>query len=124
MTVYTAANGLLTDQFNFSSGFKDAQGKMYFGSAKGLISFHPSSFEKDAFIPPVYITGFQINNKDLTIDEENSPLKKSVSYIDKITLRHNQATFSIDFAALSFTAPATLSYAYKMEGLDNDWTTL
>jgi hypothetical protein len=124
MTVYTAANGLLTDQFNFSSGFKDAQGKMYFGSAKGLISFHQSSFEKDAFIPPVYITGFQINNKDLTIDEKNSPLKKSVSYIDKITLRHNQATFSIDFAALSFTAPATLSYAYKMEGLDNDWTTL
>jgi ligand-binding sensor domain-containing protein/signal transduction histidine kinase len=124
MTVYTAANGLLTDQFNFSSGFKDAQGKMYFGSAKGLISFHPSSFEKDTFIPPVYITGFQINNKDITIDEKNSPLKKSVSCIDKITLRNNQATFSIDFAALSFTAPATLSYAYKMEGLDNDWTTL
>jgi signal transduction histidine kinase len=124
MTVYTAANGLLTDQFNFSSGFKDVQGNMYFGSAKGLISFHPSSFLKDEFVPPVYITGFQINNRDIAIDEKKSPLKRSVSYTDKITLTHNQATFSIDFAALSFTAPATLSYAYKMEELDNDWTTL
>jgi ligand-binding sensor domain-containing protein/signal transduction histidine kinase len=124
MTVYTAANGLLTDQFNFSSGFKDVKGNMYFGSAKGLISFHPASFLKDEFIPPVYITGFQINNKDIAIDEKKSPLKKSISYTDKIILPHNEATFSIDFAALSFTAPATLSYLFKMEGLDNDWTIL
>lgn len=124
MTIYTAANGLLTDQFNFSSGFKDAQGNMYFGSAKGLIRFHPSSFIKDDFVPPVFITGFQINNRDIAIDEKKSPLKKSISYTDKITLPHNQATFSIDFAALNYTASATLSYAYKMEGLDNDWTTL
>lgn len=124
ITVYTKANGLLTDQFNFSSGFKDAQGNMYFGSAKGLISFHPSSFTKDAYVPPVYITGFQVNNKELTIDHAHSALKKSISFSDEITLPYHQSTFSIDFAALSFTAPATLSYAYKMEGLDDDWTVL
>ena len=124
ITIYTRENGLLTDQFNFSSGFKDEQGNMYFGSAKGLISFHPSSFAKDGFVPPVYITGFQVNHKELPIDDAHSPLKKSISFNDEITLSYNQSTFSIDFAALSYTAPATLSYSYKMEGLEDDWNTI
>jgi signal transduction histidine kinase/ligand-binding sensor domain-containing protein len=124
VTVYTKENGLLTDQFNFSSGFKDDSGRMYFGSAKGLISFKPAGFLKDSFTPPCYITGFQVNNKELANDDENSPLKKSILYTDKIVLAYNQSTFSIDFAALSYTAPATLPYAYKMDGLNQDWTYL
>jgi ligand-binding sensor domain-containing protein len=39
--VYTTANGLLSDQFNYNSGYKDANGVMYFGSVKGMISFKP-----------------------------------------------------------------------------------
>lgn len=121
VSVYTKANGLLTDQFNFSSAFKDAQGKMYFGSAKGLVSFHPSEFMKNERTSQVYITGFQVNNKDLVIGDSNTPLKKSITYTDKIILNNNQSTFSIDFAALSFTAPEMSQYAYKMEGLDHEW---
>jgi signal transduction histidine kinase/streptogramin lyase len=121
LEVYTKANGLLTDQFNFSSGFKDAEGRMYFGSAKGLISFNPAEFKKNVFTPQVYITGFQVDNKDLAISKSGSPLTKSISYTDKITLKNNQSTFSIDFAALSYTAPEMSQYAYKMEGLDKDW---
>ena len=119
--IYTRANGILSDQFNFNSAYKDKAGKMYFGSVKGLISFHPDEFIKDSFIPPVYITGFQIFNKELTIAKEGSPLKKSITNTDKIILTHNQSTFSIDFASLSYTAPEMSEYAYKMEGLDKDW---
>jgi len=119
--IYTKANGLLTDQFNFSSGFKDSGGRMYFGSAKGLISFDPAEFKINSFNPQVYITGFQVNNKDLAIANSGSPLTKSISYTDKIILKNNQSTFSIDFAALSYTAPEMSQYAYKMEGLDKDW---
>jgi ligand-binding sensor domain-containing protein/signal transduction histidine kinase len=123
-TIYTKANGLLNDQFNFSSAYKDAQGRMYFGSVKGLISFHPDEFTKSDFTPLVYITGFQVNNKDLIINKEGSPLTKSVTYTDKIRLTHNQSTFSIDFASLSYTAPEMSQYAYKMDGLEKDWTYL
>ncbi len=123
-TIYTKANGLLNDQFNFSSAYKDRNGRMYFGSVKGLISFHPDEFIKNNFTPFVYITGFQVNNKDLLINKKNSPLEKSITYTDKIKLTYNQSTFSIDFASLSYTAPEMSEYAYKMEGLNNDWTYL
>jgi len=116
LTTYTKNDGLLNDQFNFSSAFKDARGQMYFGSVKGLISFFPDAFIKNSFIPPVYITGFQVYNKELGIAKEGSPLKKSITYTDRIVLNYYQSTFSIDFASLSYTAPDRLEYAYKMEG--------
>jgi ligand-binding sensor domain-containing protein/signal transduction histidine kinase len=124
INVYTKANGLLNDQFNFSSAFKDINNRMYFGSVKGLISFHPGELSKNNFAPVVYITGFQVNNKELAIAESKSPLKKSITYTDKIQLTYNQSTFSIDFASLSYSAPEMSEYAYKMEGLGNGWTFL
>ncbi|MEP6683103.1 MAG: two-component regulator propeller domain-containing protein [Parafilimonas sp.] len=122
LKVYTKANGLLSDQFNYNSAFKDSAGKMYFGSVKGLICFNPDNFIANNFIPPVYITGLQVNNKELTTDEKNSPLKQPISFTNKIKIPHNKSSFSIDFAALSYTAPETTEYAYKMEGLDKSWT--
>lgn len=120
--VYTTANGLLSDQFNFSSAFKDNEGRMYFGSAKGLISFCPSEFRKDSFVPPVYLTGLQIDNQDVAIAQEASPLKQSILFTDRLELNYNQSTFSLSFAALGYTAPQNLEYAYRLEGLSNDWT--
>jgi signal transduction histidine kinase/ligand-binding sensor domain-containing protein len=124
-TVYTKAHGLLTDQFNYSSAYKDGNGRMYFGSVKGLISFNPDSIENSNFKPPVYITGFQVYNNELVIgDKDKSPLQQSITHTNKLTLTYNQSSFSIDFAALSFRAPAMIHYAYKMENLEKDWTYL
>ncbi len=122
--IYTKANGLLNDQFNYNSAFKDSSGEMYFGSVKGLIRFKPDSFIQNNFIPPVYITGFQVNNNELVAGEKKSPLKQSILLTKKIKLSHDQSSFSIDFAALSYTAPETVKYAYKMKGLDKNWTYL
>lgn len=124
MITYTIMNGTLSDQFNFNSAYKDGDGRMYFGSVKGLISFHPDEFSQNKFIPPVYITGFQVFNQDLTIAQKGSPLTKSITYSDKVTLGYDQSTLSISFAALSFTDPEMSAYAYKMEGLDKNWTYL
>jgi ligand-binding sensor domain-containing protein/signal transduction histidine kinase len=124
ITVFTRAHGLLNDQFNYNSAFKDSSGRMYFGSVKGMISFHPDEFIRNDFELPVYITGFEVYDKELAINKEGSPLQKSITYTHTITLTHNQSSFSINFAALSYTAPDMTEYAYKMEGLNKDWTYL
>lgn len=122
--IFTKAHGLLSDQFNYSSACKTADGRMYFGSVKGMISFNPSEFVKNNYIPPIYITGFQVQHQELPVNEKNSPLKNSITYTEKITLNHNQSSFSLDFAALSYTAPEMTEYTYTMEGLDQEWTIL
>lgn len=117
--VFTTINGLLNNQFNYNSGYKDKHGKMYIGSVKGMITFKPDEFRKDTFVAPVYITGFTLSGGGTATKD-----RKSILYTGKITLPYDQASFSIDFSALSFTAPEMISYAYKMEGLDREWTFL
>lgn len=124
VAVFTKANGLLNDQFNYNSAYKDQHGNMYFGSVKGMISFHPVQFVRNDFVLPVYITGFQVYDKELAINKSGSPLRNSVTFTKEITLSHNQSSFSIDFAALSYTAPDMTEYAYKMEGLNKEWSYL
>ncbi len=122
--VFTTANGLISDQFNYSSAYKDEDGRMYFGSMKGMVSFHPNEFRQPAFSPPVYITGFEIANQETGIGKKGSPLKASITFTDTIVLTHDQSTFSIDFAALEFTATETIQYAYQMKELSDNWVNL
>lgn len=123
MKIFTSANGLLNDQFNYNSGFKDENGRLFFGSVKGLISFDPKELTNDSFVPPVVFTGFQIHNKEALIGEKNT-LPQSIVYTTKIELPHDQSSFSLDFAALSFAAPQMNRYAYKMDGVNAGWTYL
>lgn len=123
--IYNRNNDLLYEQFNYKSSFKDDNGDMYFGGIKGMIRFNPENFMVDTFNPPLYITGFQISNKEVGIgNEENAKLKKSIILTDNITLKHDESTFSIDFAALEFSSSENIQYAYMLEGLDKEWTYL
>tara|TARA_R110002050_G_scaffold95549_4_gene198920 strand:+ start:49558 stop:53508 length:3951 start_codon:yes stop_codon:yes gene_type:complete len=119
--IFTTANGLLSDQFNYNSSFKDTNGDMYFGNLNGMISFNPKNFNTTKYNPPVFITGLQINNQDVVVNNENSPLEESISHIKQITLKNNQSNFNIDFAALSYTAPELTQYWYKLDGINDDW---
>ncbi|MCJ8208633.1 response regulator [Mucilaginibacter sp. RS28] len=122
--IFTRANGLLSDQFNYNSSFKDSDGTLYFGCVKGLISFNPGLFGENNFPAPVYITGFQVHDKEISVNQPNPVIKQSVIFTKAITLKYNQSSFSIDFAKLSFTAPEMTQYKYRMDGLDYKWTYL
>lgn len=124
LTVYTKDNGLLNDQFNYNSGFKDSSGRIYFGSVKGMIRFHPQDFATAARIAPVYITGFQVQNEEQVAGAENSFLKQSILLTKEIVLPHDRSSFSIDFASLSYTSPEMTEYSYFMKGADENWTTI
>ena len=124
MVLYTKANGLLNDQFNYNSGYKDKEGNFYFGSVQGMIKFNPDAFRPNQHIPPVYITGLQVQNKEADVTQDSSILQRSILYTDHITLPYNQSSFSFDFAAPGFTSPETIAYSYIMTGLDKEWTLL
>lgn len=121
---YTTVNGLLSEQFNYNSAYKDPQGRLYFGTVKGMISFDPLKFGRNTYTPPVYITGIQVNNVELNIDTNRKSLPGSVIYSPPIELPYDSSSFSFDVAALSYITPETNEYSYIMEGLDKEWTTI
>ncbi|MCR6722615.1 MAG: hypothetical protein NVV59_20495 [Chitinophagaceae bacterium] len=121
---YTTVNGLLSEQFNYNSAYKSKSGTLYFGTVKGMISFNPSQFPREDFVPPVFITGLQINNKDVEAGKEDSPLKTSILYTKHLELPHDRSSLNFEIAALSYVTPEANEYAYMMEGLDKEWTYL
>lgn len=108
--VYTHANGLLGDQFNYKSGFRSKEGKLYFGGIKGFVAFTPYNSWQNEVPPPVVINSIQIQNRE-TVG------------VAELSLPYRSAVFSLGFAALSYVSPQGNQYAYKLEGKDNDWIT-
>jgi len=121
MKLYRANDGLPTEQFNYNSSYKDRNGTLYFGTTKGLVSFRPSDFTKNNYIPPVYITELQINNKVQKIDSSGL-LRQSIICTKDIRLPYDSSNITIEIAALSFIAPESNLYKYFMQGYDVDWT--
>lgn len=119
--VFTTANGLLGDQFNYRSSFKADDGTLYLGSINGFIAFNPKTFSESKYIPPVAITDFLLFNKEVRVGESGSPLDKSITFSDKIVLEADQNSFSFRIAALSYLAPRMNQLVYRLEGFDEEW---
>lgn len=122
--VFTTANGLLGDQFNYRSSFKEEDGTIYLGSINGFIVFNPKTFAENKYIPPVVITDFLLYSKEVRVGESGSPLDKSITFSDKIVLKADQNSFSFRIAALSYLAPRMNKLMYKLDGFDDEWLTV
>jgi signal transduction histidine kinase/ligand-binding sensor domain-containing protein/CheY-like chemotaxis protein len=120
-TTYTKDDGLLDNTFSYNSAYQDKNGKMYFGTVSGLVSFFPADIKENIYNPPVYFTGFQVNGKEYFVNSAGSPDFKSVLVTNRINLKYNQSSFSIDFVSPTFTSPNLTKYKYRMEGSDPDW---
>jgi streptogramin lyase len=96
-------------------------GAIFFGGAKGFNLLEPERITENAHVPPIALTGFQLYNKPVAIGAKGSPLEQSITVAKKLVLHHDQSVFTIEFAALDFVAPEKNQYAYKLEGLDDDW---
>jgi signal transduction histidine kinase/ligand-binding sensor domain-containing protein/CheY-like chemotaxis protein len=118
---FDASDGLQEGSFNRLSAFKNKAGMLFFGGQNGLNYFHPDSIKYNTFIPPVFITDFQIFNKSVIVREKDSELKKHISATREITISQKQSMISFEFTALNYTLSEKNQYAYQLEGFDREW---
>jgi signal transduction histidine kinase/CheY-like chemotaxis protein/ligand-binding sensor domain-containing protein len=119
---FNMADGLQGMEFEPNAALTISSGEMLFGGTKGLNTFYPDKININKFIPPVYITNFQIFNKAISPADENSPLKTEISLTKQITLSYRQSSLEFEYAALNYTTSRNNQYAYKLEGFDTSWS--
>ncbi len=117
---YDKDDGLISNEFISKASWKSKNGTLYFGTAQGLISFHPDSIQKNPVIPPVVITSFNLFNEPV-VPGTGSPLQKPVGFTDSIKLTYRQSSFSFEYVALNYTNSKKNQYSYKLEGFDEHW---
>jgi signal transduction histidine kinase/streptogramin lyase len=118
---YSKEDGLQGDQFYQQSFLKTRNGELYFGGYNGFNAFNPDSLRDNDFVPPVYITDFQIFNKPVTYGDEGAQFQTHISEAKQIKLNWRQSVFSFSFAAINYTHPKKNQYAYIMEGFEKEW---
>jgi ligand-binding sensor domain-containing protein/serine phosphatase RsbU (regulator of sigma subunit) len=124
---YTSEDGLQSNEFNGGAYYKNQWGEMFFGGIKGFNVFDPSRILDDPFMSPLVLTDFKISNHAVPIgamEDGRTLLSRSITYTDQIQLEHGDQVVSFEFASMDFAAPEKNQYAYKLEGLQDEWTVL
>ena len=112
--------GINTSQWRFRDFCTGQTGHIYYGGSRIVGRFHPDSLFSNPAPPPVVLTELEVNYKPV-LPGENSVLKSALPFADALYLQHDQNTFSLKFAALDYTKPQRNQYAYRLEGLHNEW---
>ncbi|MDP2889036.1 MAG: two-component regulator propeller domain-containing protein, partial [Bacteroidota bacterium] len=125
VVVFDQKDGLQNTSLK-SWAIKTSDGEMFFGGPEGFNSFYPDRIihNQNQNKPPVLVTGLKIFNKPVEINEQFNGrvlLTNDISETRELVLTYRENYFTFEFIALDFTAPEKNSYAYMMEGFDDEW---
>ncbi len=115
ITAYSGKDGLAVKQFSNNASLKLESGQLVFGGLNGLAIFDPQNIIKAPIQSKIYLTKLKVDNEELHLKDENSPLKKPLSETSEITLNHDQGYIGIEFSALNFINTENINYAYKLD---------
>ncbi len=95
----------------FHAYAQTVDGRMLFGGSQGLLVVQPEAFEAQTQAPPLVLSGLLVNG----VRQPASPTLKTLA------LQPEDRSFSVEFAALDYSQPSSVRYAYRLEGFDPDW---
>lgn len=113
-TYYGEGDGMKTrecSRWGQHSSIQTADGKLYFGTPKGISIIDPQDIKINRIAPSVLIDRIVINNKDIEYREKGVRFR-SLDYIQ------------FHFSASTLIAPQRVTFKYKLEPFDTDWKTV
>lgn len=111
---FSTDDGLPSPAFVQNAYHRGSSGRLYFGSAGGVVAFYPDEIALDTIPPRIAFTDFRVFNVS------------HPEYLtsDPIILSYDRNFFGFSIAALSFESPHKNQYAYRMAGLRDEWVRL
>ncbi|HEX6536485.1 MAG TPA: two-component regulator propeller domain-containing protein [Gemmatimonadaceae bacterium] len=113
ITRYGMEDGLQGREFNRRAFYRARDGTMYFGGINGVNVFRPDAV---AAPPPPRVSLVGLSVAD-------APPRLAVRYTadSVVRLRPGRNRFTITFMALDFAEPRKITYAYRLDGVDDRW---
>jgi signal transduction histidine kinase/CheY-like chemotaxis protein/AraC-like DNA-binding protein/ligand-binding sensor domain-containing protein len=115
---YSRSDGVSVNSFSRGSCFTDKSGKLYFGGNKGISVFESSDNLSGAPLKKkTCITDVKINNKSVFQGRNNQ-----FDIVEQsVILNPDDKNIEFNFSSLDYAHSSKIRYAYKMEGVDDDW---
>ncbi len=112
--IFEKGDGLGDIAFRASSSQMDKDGFIYFGNRRGITRLHPARIATNTVPPPVYITEIK------KVDSEGKQVLNMTNK-SEISIPSNNYYLSIDFSAVNYNSIEKNTYAYKLEGFEENW---
>ncbi|MEQ8240809.1 MAG: two-component regulator propeller domain-containing protein, partial [Cyclobacteriaceae bacterium] len=119
--LFEKSDGLIPNEFNSNSSFKDNQNTLYFGGPMGVSYFSPSQLKRNTYAPKVVLTDFYLADEEVTPLDNTGILDRAIAYTETIKLDYDQTTFSLRFAMPNYVNSEKNNYSYRLKGL-SEWT--
>ncbi|MFY0686409.1 MAG: response regulator [Cyclobacteriaceae bacterium] len=124
LLTFDQSDGLQSETFIQNATIRTRNGKLVFGGQNGFNYFDPNEIQSTDIPPKLVLSSFSVNNQRI---EPNTPinnniiLHKSITETDRVTLNHDQNSFTFEFAALTFDQADKNKYEYQLEGFNENW---
>ena len=118
--IFEESDGLQSNEFNTGAYFQSSTGELFFGGINGFNAFYPEDIHINKSKPKPIITNFYLFNKPVKVGEKEI-LKKHISELDVIVLKHRQNVISFEFASLHYSYPLKNLHKYKLENFNEEW---
>ena len=118
----TALNNIQNGEFNIGAVAKNDSGILFFGGNNGLNLIKTANFDRSEKPPALIFNQLKVLNQEVKVGpEKGAILNQAIAYKNKISLKHNQNSFSIGFTALKYPEAKNISYSYKLENHNDFW---
>lgn len=115
--VYNFSDGIPSSTFTNNAAYRDENGVLWFGNAKGLLYVDPKNINETSRNPyKIVLTEVRVNGNALDADK-----KQELLFSNALTLERNQNNVTFNFVSLSYTDPTNMIYEYKLDGMENEW---
>ena len=116
-------DGLPDNTLNFRSHCLLHNGHIIFGTPSGAFELNPDEYSwKQDKAYNLRFEEFALFNVPMSPQQKNSPLQTTIDKTERITLKHNQHSFSFRFLNLGYLNAAKQLYSWYLEGFDKTWS--
>ena len=118
---YSVSDGLQGSQFNQYAFCMAASGEIYFGGIHGITIFDPGRLVTNPFTPTPIIKRLRLFDREVRPGDGHEVLERQISFSDRVVFTARQNVFTLEFVGINYLSCGRNTYAYKLEGFDQEW---
>jgi ligand-binding sensor domain-containing protein/serine phosphatase RsbU (regulator of sigma subunit) len=115
-------NGFTGLECNDNAILLDNEKNIWFGTVNGISKYSPALDNKVLQAPVIYITDVQLFFKDVDWTTKNTAQQNWFNVPNSLTLPYFENHLTFKFHAGNFSNPEGISYKFKLDGRDKDWS--